>query len=312
MKALIIVFSQTGNTRRIAERIYDGITRVTGHCDIKPLSDAGVALLPEYDLVGLGSPVFYYKEPFNVRDFLEALPALNGQHWFVFCTHGNVIGNFFPSVTERLKEKGAKVIGCHNSYASITVPFYPRPSYTSGHPDRHDLEKARAFGTEVANRSSEIVTRQSDPANVPYPVSSKEWIQDSTRLTREILEQVLPKLSINMDTCIGCRECEQNCPVQGIDVEAAPPRIQTPCIYCWRCVNVCPTLSIGAEWESLVRMAPTNYARYRKELDKAAARGEFRWLVDPKIIDFNDPLFKQRERLVKATRATNVTPGENS
>lgn len=312
MKTLIIYFSQTGNTRKIAECIHDGIMDVTRRCDIKPLRDVGVELLPEYDLVGIGSPVFYYKEPFNIRDFVEAIPKLDGQHWFVFCTHGNVIGNFFPSVTARLRRKDATVIGFHNSYANITVPFYPRPSYTSGHPDSYDFEQAKAFGRKMANFSPELKNKESDFIAAPGPVSSEEWLQDSSRLTRETLGQVLPNLTINKDTCVRCNECEKNCPVDGIDIKVDPPRIQNPCIYCWRCVNVCPTLSIGADWEILVRMTPANYARYKKELDKAAMQGEFRWLVDPKIIDFDDPLYKQREREVNATHKTRNQSGQSN
>ena len=237
MKTLIMCFSQTGNTRKIAERIRDGIADVTGQCDIESLDAADTKSLSEYDLVGIGSPVFYYKEPFNVRDFIEGLPDLGGQHWFVFCTHGNVVGNFFPSVTELLEKQGAVITGFHHSYANITLPFYPRPSYTSGHPDAYDLEQARAFGRDIAKRNSSIENQSSVPFTPTYPISSAEWIEESNRLTRETLRRVLPRLSINTDTCIRCHECSENCPVQGIDVEAEPPHIQDPCIYCWYCTK---------------------------------------------------------------------------
>ena len=302
MKTLIIYFSQTGNTRKIAECIRDGIVNVTDRCDTKTLKDVDANLLLDYDLVGLGAPVFYYKEPFNVRDFIEALPDLKDQHWFVFCTHGNVIGNFFPSITRRLKQRGAIVMGFHNTYANITVPFYPKPSYTSGHPDAEDLEQAKNFGRNIARLSPKITDKNSALIPEPAPVSSEEWIQDSNNLTEEVLDQVLPKLFIDADTCIQCHECEQNCPVQGIDIDADPPRIQNPCIYCWRCVNVCPTLSIGADWRSLVAITPANYSRYKKELDKVTERGEFRWLIDPKTIVFDDPLYKQRKRKIKTNK----------
>ncbi|OGW48130.1 MAG: 4Fe-4S ferredoxin [Nitrospirae bacterium RBG_13_41_22] len=298
MKSLIIYFSQTGNTRSMAKCIHDGIMKVTSQCDIKALNEVDIRNLSDYDLVGIGSPVFYLKEPFNVRDFIESLPELNGQHWFIFCTHGNIVGNFFPLTAERLKKKGGIVIGFHHTYANITVPFYPRPSYTSGHPDSHDLEQAKQFGREIAERSVAIKNQNSIPVTPPYPVSSEEWVKESNIFTEELLKQRLPKLSINIDTCIQCHECEENCPVQGIDVQDNPPRIQKPCIFCWRCVTICPTLSIGANWEPLVRMAPANYARYKKELDKAAARGEFRWLVKPESIILDDPLYKKREREV--------------
>ena len=106
----------------------------------------------------------------------------------------------------------------------------------------------------------------------------------------------------NEEKCAHCQECVENCPVDGIDVEADPPRIQDPCIYCWYCAKICPELAIEADWDGVVSMARQNYARYRKVLDEAAARGEFRWLMDPDSLDFDDPLYKQRERKLKAAR----------
>jgi flavodoxin/NAD-dependent dihydropyrimidine dehydrogenase PreA subunit len=296
MKALIIHFSQTGNTRRIAECIHQGILDAGGACDLQSMRDVETGIVSHYDLVGIGAPVFYYKEPFNVMDFITALPDLDGQPWLVFCTHGNVIGNFFPSITEELRKRGAQIIGYHNTYADITVTFYPKHSYTSGHPDIHDLESAKSFGVKICKLAEKVYSQQQDTIYESFPISSEEWIEDSHRLTREALKANLPKLTLNMDTCIRCGECEEECPVQGIDVGADPPRIQDPCIYCFRCVNVCSTLSIQGDWEPLVRMAPANYKRYRDELDKVAARGEFRWLMDPDTIDLSMPLYKQRER----------------
>jgi flavodoxin len=162
MKALIIYFSQTGNTLRIAECIRDGILAADGQCEMTILKDAKTKSLSGYDLVGIGAPVFWYKEPSNVRDFIEGLPELNGQHWFVFCTHGNIIGNYFPSVAEKLQAKRATVIGFHNTYANITVPFYPQPSYTSGHPDVVDFEQAKDFGKEIIKRSVKITNGDRD------------------------------------------------------------------------------------------------------------------------------------------------------
>jgi hypothetical protein len=60
-------------------------------------------------------------------------------------------------------------------------------------------------------------------------------------------------------------------------------------------------LAIEADWDMLVAMAPENYARYRQALDEAAAKGEFRWLIDPDSLNFEDPLYKQRERELKGT-----------
>jgi len=295
MKTLIVCFSQTGNTLKVAERIRAGIVSVTGQCDLMNLSDVDTDSLADYDLVGLGCPVFYYQEPFNVSDFIEALPDLAGRQWFVFCTHGSVIGNTFPSVVERLKKKKISVIGYHDTYADGTLPFYPYPTLTTGHPDNIDLDAANSFGREIAERSQRIA--EGDDALVPELAEvPAEWAQTAKSLNLDFMDQMMPKLRVDMEKCTHCHICEENCPVEGIDIEADPPRIQEPCVYCWYCAKICPTLAIEADWDMLVSMAPENYANYRKALDEAAAKGEFRWLIDPESMNFDDPLYKQRER----------------
>lgn len=299
MKALIICFSQTGNTRKIAEMIRNGMLRDIERCDLVSLADIDAKTLDSYDLIGLGCPVFYYKEPFNVRDFMESLPPQNKKHWFVFCTHGAVMGQTLVSMTECLETRDAFVIGSHHTYADITVPFYPKHSYTSGHPDEQDCDEAMAFGQAIIQCSKAV--SNGDASNVTRPLPALEqWARDeAVTLTRETLAIGMPRLTINMDTCARCGECRDACPVDGIDIESDPFRIQEPCIYCLHCASICPTCSIEADWSPIVTMAPANYARYEKSLKDAESRGEFRWLIDPESVDCSYPLFKQRESELK-------------
>jgi flavodoxin/ferredoxin len=295
MKTLIIYFSQTGFTRKVAERIRDGIVEGAGQCDLTSLADVDKDSLVGYDLVGLGCPVFYYKEPFNVRDFMQGLPELKDKQWFVFCTHGSVMGNTLILMAEALNQKGILVVGYHDTYADGSIPFYPYPTLTTGHPDELEYEEARTFGRDVVERSRRIAEGERDLIPEPGP-KDPEWTEAADTLSLEFMDQVMPRMRINQEKCTHCQECAENCPVGGIDVEADPPRIQAPCIYCWYCAKICPEVAIEADWEGLVGLAPENYARYRKALDEAAARGEFRWLIDPDSLDLDDPLYKQRER----------------
>jgi flavodoxin/ferredoxin len=299
MKAAIICFSQTGNTNKVAEQICDGILEVKIQCDLIRLDEVDIPSLTNYDLIGLGCPVFYCKEPFNVRDFMEGLPQQENKHWFVFCSHGAVMGPALISMTECLEKKGALVIGSHHTYADITVPFYPRPTLTSGHPDDQDLQEAFDFGKEMIRCSKAVSSGDMSCIAKPSP-PREDWARDdAVTLSRDVLSKVMPRLSINLETCIQCGECQASCPVDGIDVESDPVRIQEPCIYCLHCVSICPTCSIEGDWTRLVEMAPANYARYREALDGAKDRGEFRWLIDPETVDCSDPLYKQREREIK-------------
>ena len=130
----------------------------------------------------------------------------------------------------------------------------------------------------------------------PAPVTDEWTIGEAEMLSADFMKQVMPQLQIDMGKCTFCRDCEEGCPVNGIDIDASPPRIQSPCIYCWFCAKTCPVQAIETDWTPLVNMAPEQYARYRQALDGAHARGEFRWLIDPDTLDFNNPLYIQRQR----------------
>jgi len=292
LKILIICFSQTGNTRKIAACIQQGILEATGTCQLCDLKTATQIDLSAFDLVGLGCPVFYYQEPLNVRDFISQLPELRGKKWFLFCTHGTIMGNIFHAMTTQLKNKGVVVIGYHDTYADVWMPFYPHPHYTTGHPDNQDFKEAQAFGHEIVKRRAcyDAADTGVQPEAIP-----DEWAQNAALFTPQRMPKMFPPLNIDMDTCTQCQLCEAECPVDGIDVTASPPRLQTPCIYCWRCVNICPEKAIQADWTDLVKMAPKLYERYRYWLDQAAAANRFRWLVDPDSIDFTKPYYLQKK-----------------
>ena len=296
MKAIIICFSQTGQTQKVSEKIQKGIEDAGGQCDIIPFSQLKVENLPTYDLIGLGTPVFYFQPPFHVTDFIDGLPSQEDRPWFIFCTHGSVMGMTLKILAEHLDKKGARIIGSHHTYADGTIPFYPYPTVTTGHPDEQDLKEAKGFGKQIINIYKKVAEGDSN-AIEPIPDITDEWtIEEAKMLNRDFLGQVMPKLSINMDSCIQCGDCEENCPVEGINVSADPPSIQDPCIYCWNCAKICPACAIETDWSVLVAMAPGNYERYIQALKNAEVRGEFRWHVNPNDMNYDDPLYKQQLR----------------
>ncbi|MCX5859273.1 MAG: EFR1 family ferrodoxin [Proteobacteria bacterium] len=295
MKTLIIYFSQTGYTKKAAELIREGIMATGGKCDLVPLNQVKVKTLAGYDLVGLGCPVFYYQEPFHLRDFIDKLPDLKGKLWFVFCSHGSVVGIALNSMAEHLRKKGVSVIGYFDMYADASAPFIPHPTTTTGHPDKIDLERAQAFGREIVPRWEQI-TRGDESLIPALPPVDEEWVKSAEMFNFELVKNIMPQLTVNREKCIGCGQCEESCPVQGIEIGTDPPRIQSPCIYCCFCVEVCPVMAIEGDFEMIASMNPGHYARLKVALDEAAARGEFRWLVDFDKIDYDDYMYKQWER----------------
>ena len=49
MKSAVIYFSQTGNTKKVAEAIGEGIKSTAGHCDLFRVQDAEIKKLSGYE-----------------------------------------------------------------------------------------------------------------------------------------------------------------------------------------------------------------------------------------------------------------------
>ena len=71
MKCIIIYSSQTGNTEKIAKAIHAGVKQAAGHCDIFKIKEAPWRRLYEYDLIGLGGPVYGFVETLDVQAFIK-------------------------------------------------------------------------------------------------------------------------------------------------------------------------------------------------------------------------------------------------
>ncbi|MHA1886330.1 MAG: flavodoxin family protein [Promethearchaeota archaeon] len=100
MKVLMIFFSQTGGTKKITQKIMEGVLNSDNSCEIIQIKRAQSKNLEKYELIGIGTPTFYYREPLNVRNFIQSMDNSEGKHTFLFCTHGSVIGNTFYHMQE--------------------------------------------------------------------------------------------------------------------------------------------------------------------------------------------------------------------
>jgi flavodoxin/NAD-dependent dihydropyrimidine dehydrogenase PreA subunit len=266
MKSAVIYFSQTGNTKRVAEAIQSGIALVTKQCGIFKLKETKPADLPRYDLIGLGCPVFAYREPANVRAFVESLPSLRGKHGFVFATHGTVLGKTLATMSWALYQKGVVVIGSYHCYADVFVPGIPYPWFTTGHPDETDLNEAEAFGRQMAELSQKITRGEASPT---FKTKMTGWGQP---LQARLL------MTLKREKCRypECRLCVDNCPMNGIDLSVEPFVFRRDCISCFFCEQVCPYSAIEVDWEILWSIGRPRWQAYQRAAQKAERQGLLR------------------------------------
>ncbi|MHA1886331.1 MAG: DUF362 domain-containing protein [Promethearchaeota archaeon] len=153
--------------------------------------------------------------------------------------------------------------------------------HTVNHPDEIEIEEATKFGEIICDVSLKV--KDGDMSLIPKfdLIEDTWWANQSKMLTLDVLRQINPKFSIDVDKCTLCLTCQENCPVDAINIEVDPPEIQNKgCIFCLYCEKLCPEDAIIADWKRMRRSSKGNLKLYVSELKKAEDQGKFRPYVD--------------------------------
>jgi ferredoxin len=270
MKSIVIYYSQTGNTKKIALAISKGIAGQTGQCDVARLNEADAEGLAGYDLIGFGAPVWGSCPSTNVIWYIKSLPeSLKGKHAFFFCTHGVTPGRAILRGVQPMRERGLTVIGWDDWYGSASRHGHFKPWFTDGHPDDIDLAEAEAFGAAMAVHSRKVSDGATDiiptpptpeisdylygigwpsflegmPAppdapdgkaeSHPYDLeipTSMSYILELEGVKAPDMNALMPGGTIDPEKCTGCGLCAKACFCGNIDASVFPPVFKTP--YC--------------------------------------------------------------------------------
>jgi ferredoxin len=226
--------------------------------DLASIREIAPEAVAGYDLLGIGTPIWFFRETANVRLFMYRMPRLDGKLGFVFCSHGTAPLGVFDSMVPLLRRKGLTTIGWGDWYGSVyQVLHAPKPYFTDGHPDGVDLSEAEAFGRDMAERAVKIAAGHrelipaipkgpdADPPFQPHPIG-------------EPFPGANPTRAVDVERCLypDCTTCEDLCPAHCIELIEDPPRFGEECFNCSICNRVCPTGAIELEGEAAKRMQP--------------------------------------------------------
>jgi formate hydrogenlyase subunit 6/NADH:ubiquinone oxidoreductase subunit I/flavodoxin len=271
MRGIVVYYSATGSTAKIAKAIHRGM-RETIECDIAPLKKTDPQTMGQYDLIALGAPIWYFREPANVRLFIYAMPELDGKLCVPFCTHGASPTGFFWSMVPMLKKRGLTIIGYNSWYGSVyQVLHAPKPYLTDGHPDEIALQEAEDFGREMAERGRRIAAGdtnlipelpkgpradslwQSHEVFRPFPPAPSKPGEPMRPAPPMRESPVVRTVDVERCTYPTCTLCADVCPVNAIDLSRQPILFRKSCLNCALCDKMCPQLAIEVDAETMQR-----------------------------------------------------------
>jgi len=108
MKACVLYFSQTGNTRKFAEAISDSL-KIPAVFDMTATEPS---VVNDYDVIILGTPVHGFNPSKGALAFVERLPEGKGKKTILFCTYRLWKGRTFGRLKKEMEKKGYSTILC--------------------------------------------------------------------------------------------------------------------------------------------------------------------------------------------------------
>lgn len=261
LSCIFVYFSQTGATKRVAEAISRGLEQSGYRVVLSDLTRNPPDDLSQYDLVGVGTPVFYYRPPFHVTDYLRGVNGCSGKRAFVFATHGTYPGHTCGELAEILRHKGCTDVSTFHSLGAGYFLGYQRQGvqFAPGHPSGDDMDEAERFGTMVAHGEIQSLTGQS--LKLVYRLErflTNKWF------TRHIYSR---SFRTNKQKCNGCGLCVRNCPTGNIRREGGTPRFGRNCLLCLLCEANCPKQAIVSplSWPVFLPFLRYNVNRGKKD-----------------------------------------------
>jgi len=243
-KCLIVYFSQGGTTARIAESIASGLCDNGEHTvDLYTLKEIPPPV-EGYDLLGVGFPVYMFRPPFTVMDYLRSLPELAGLPVFTFIMYGTYRGDAANMARRVLMDKGGREIGYFCARGSDQFLGYLKQGYlfSPDSPKEDKIEEAKRFGRKMGIRLGQREDYQIEIDQPPSWAYRLERLLTNRWLARNFYSRFF---RVKRNECTSCGLCVKICPTSNIAADAkGQPGWGRECLLCLYCEMKCPEEAI--------------------------------------------------------------------
>jgi flavodoxin/NAD-dependent dihydropyrimidine dehydrogenase PreA subunit len=258
IKALIATFSQTGSTEKVSEQIAKGLRSAGWEIDHFSIGSNDVPDLKIYDVIGIGSPTYYYRPPFIVRDFIQSLKKLSQTSSFVFILYGTHLGNCGNWIRNQLNVRGSKDLGYfYCAGADYYMPYVKRRHlFSPDSPTEKELSSAEEFGKTVTKRFNE-----ENPEIEPFDSSTPIMYGLERFFANRTFSRLLYSKVFRVDNnCNSCGICIKRCPTNNITEKGkGQPQWHSNCLLCATCELNCPKDAIHSAFDWFIFAPFMNY-----------------------------------------------------
>lgn len=268
-KGIILYSSQSGSTKKVAEKICKGLNENGCQTSISEINDVAPKQFNEFDFVGVGSPVYYFRPSYLVIDYIDSIDDLSEKPVFTFATYGSEIGDGANWLRKKLAKRKAIDIGHFRCHGKYLFPGYTNRGYifSPESPNEKELSKAEIFGKTIAIN---LITNQQNPVS-EYDLRTHWIFQFERFVTNKTFTKALYSKFFfsNKKRCNSCGTCSSICPTKNIEWKSGTnPKWGNNCILCCTCEIKCPNNAIATPiswlifapflWYNIIRTKKSN------------------------------------------------------
>ncbi len=151
---LIVYYSRSGNTEKLAKAVAEGVREGGGTPTLKSVDDVDIHELPDYDGIIAGSPVYYGGMAAELKKFFDESVIVRRKLF-------NKVGAAFATGAHRTGGKETTLISILqamliNGMIVVGDPFETGGHYGAAGSDDVGLKEGRALGKRVAELADAI------------------------------------------------------------------------------------------------------------------------------------------------------------
>lgn len=236
MKILLIYFTGTYNTRYLTSLLQERFLSIGDKVDILEVKEGSEITDLDYDLIGLGYPIYAFNAPNYFNKFIKGVEFKKDQKVFIYKQSGEVFKLNDASsrkIKKYLKKKKAILINEKHYVLPYNIHFRFEDKF---------IEEILYYDERLLDIFFYELEKQIISIIKPHFFATLTSLLLSIQKLGGCLNGPLYKVDKNK--CINCGKCISDCPVNNISRKKGKIVFSNHCLMCMRCSFYCPSDAI--------------------------------------------------------------------